>query len=200
MDYFTTQEHIGRNAAFLVINGSLLAMLGFIAAVSPLAAGLPPELVVGLMLICRSSMQFYYGIKVRHWGHGLGSYMGLGSILMSFVSVASGVLLLFSPFSGLEFLTLLLTAYLVVIGGFDVMHAIELSEVDGWYYILLNGIAGLMLGALIWYQWPLSGRWAIGALAGLSLMLSGMSQAGIGIVGRNFLLRRSEQPLAGQQA
>ena len=200
MSYFTTQEHVGRNAAFLVIMGTMLAMLGFIAAVSPLAAGLAPQLVVGLMLLCRGSMQFYYGVKVRHWGHGLSSYMGLGSILMSFLSVACGVLLLFSSFSGLEFLMLLLTAYLLVTAVFDVMHAIELREVDGWYLILLNGCAGIALGASIWFQWPLSGRWAIGALAGISLMLSGMSQAGLGIAGRNYLLRRKGQHLAGQPA
>jgi uncharacterized membrane protein HdeD (DUF308 family) len=201
MDYFTTQEHVARNSAFLIILGTMLAMLGFIAAVSPLAAGLPPELVVGLMLVCRSSMQFYYGVKVRHWGHGLGSYMGLGSILMSFLSVSCGVLLLFGSFTGLEFLTLLITAYLLITGGFDVLHAIEFREVDGWYYIMLNALAGLTLGAMIWYQWPLSGRWAIGALAGLSLLLSGMSQAGLGIAGRNFMLnRRKEKDFTAQQA
>ncbi|MGI9291682.1 MAG: HdeD family acid-resistance protein [Gammaproteobacteria bacterium] len=200
MDHFTTQQHVGRNSAFLVINGGLLAMLGFIAAVSPLAAGLPPAMVVGLMLISRASMQFYYGIKVRHWGYGIGSYMGLGSILMSFVSVSCGALLMFNSFSNLEYMTLLLTMYLILIGGFDIMHAIELREVDGWQYILLNGFVGLILGAMIWYQWPLSGRWAIGALAGLSLMLSGLSQVGLGMAGRNFLIRSRVHPLAGQQA
>jgi uncharacterized membrane protein HdeD (DUF308 family) len=186
-----TQQHVSINAEFLIILGVMLASLGFIAAAAPLAAGLAVEPVVGLMLLCRGSMQFYYGIKVRHWGHRFGSYMGLGSILMSFISVACGVVLLINPVAGLSFLTLLVAAYLVVTGGFDIAHAIELRPVHGWFFVLLNGLLGIALGLLILQDLPISGRWAVGIFVGLNLLLSGLSLFGLGFVGREYRIRQA---------
>ena len=187
------QQHVSFNAEFLVILGFLLAMLGVIAAAAPMAAGLAVNLVVGVMLLSRGAMQLYYGIKVRHWGHGLGSYIGLGSIAMSFVSVACGIVLLVNPVAGLNFLTLLLASYLIVTGGFDMLHAVELRSVQGWLLILLNGLLGVGLGILIWQQWPISGRWAIGIFVGVSLFLSGASLAGLGIAGRRYRIEQAAQ-------
>jgi len=189
----STQHHVSINAEFLIILGLMLAFLGFIAAAAPLAAGLAVELVVGVMVLSRGSMQFYYGIKVRHWGRRFGSYMGLGSILMSFISVACGVLLLVNPVAGLSFLTLLIAAYLVVTGCFDVVHAIELRPAEGWPIILMNGLLGITLGIMIWQQWPLSGRWAIGIIVGASLFLSGLSLVGLGYSGRAYRIRQAQQ-------
>ena len=187
----STQQHVSINAEFLIILGLMLAFLGVIAAAAPLAAGLAVELVVGVMVLSRGSMQFYYGIKVRHWGHRFGSYMGLGSILMSFISVACGVVLLLNPVAGLSFLTLLIAAYLVVTGGFDMLHAIELRPAQGWPLILMNGLLGVALGAMIWQQWPISGRWAIGIIVGASLFLSGLSLFGLGFAARAHRIRQA---------
>jgi uncharacterized membrane protein HdeD (DUF308 family) len=194
----STQEHVSVNAEFLIILGMMLAFLGVIAAAAPLAAGLAVELVVGVMVLSRGSMQFYYGIKVRHWGHRFGSYMGLGSILMSFISVACGVVLLLNPVAGLSFLTLLIAAYLVVTGGFDMLHAIELRPAQGWPLIFMNGLLGIALGAMIWLQWPLSGRWAIGVIVGASLFLSGLSLFGLGVAARSYRIQQVR--LSSQQS
>jgi len=162
----------------------MLATVGGIAVAAPLAAGVAVDLFVGVMILSRSAMQLYYGIKVRHWGHRFGSYMGMGSIAMALLSVAVGVLLLVNPIAGLRFLTLLLAAYLVINGGFEVLHAIELSSVKGWPFVLLSGILTIALGAMIWRQWPLSGQWAIGVLVGSSFILSGISLVLLGMASR----------------
>jgi uncharacterized membrane protein HdeD (DUF308 family) len=117
--------------------------------------------------------------------------MGLGSILMSFISVACGVVLLINPVAGLSFLTLLVAAYLVVTGGFDIAHAIELRPVHGWFFVLLNGLLGIALGLLILQDLPISGRWAVGIFVGLNLLLSGLSLFGLGFVGREYRIRQA---------
>jgi uncharacterized membrane protein HdeD (DUF308 family) len=185
-----TQHYVSFNAEFLVILGVMLVMLGLIATAAPLAAGLAVELVVGIMVLCRGSMQLYYGIKVRHWGHRFGSYMGLGSILMSFISVACGVVLLVNPVAGLSSLTLLLAVYLVLSGGFDLLHALELRSVEGWMMVMVNGLLGIALGFMIWLQWPLSGEWAIGVIFGISLLLNGLSLVGLGWTARDYRIRQ----------
>jgi len=187
-----TQEHVSQNSAFLVILGGLLAMVGVIAMASPLAAGVAVEMFVGLMMLSRGAMQLYYGVKVRHWGHRFGSYMGLGSIVVALLSVAVGVLLLINPIAGLRFLTLVLAVYLVVVGGFEILHAIELSSVKGWGFIMLSGALGVILGVIIWRQWPLSGHWAVGVTVGASFVASGVSMAMMGVAGRAYLSSLSE--------
>jgi uncharacterized membrane protein HdeD (DUF308 family) len=180
----TTQEHVNHNVAFLVILGFFLAMFGLMAIVAPLVVGLAVELIVGILLLGRGSMQLYYGIKVRHWGPGLVTYLGVGSILMALLSVACGALLIAWPLTGLRYLILLLAGYLTVTGCFDVLHAIELRAVRGWGILLLNGLAGIALGWLIWRQWPISGEWAIGVLTGANMFFSGISLAALGRVNR----------------
>jgi uncharacterized membrane protein HdeD (DUF308 family) len=179
-----TQEHVSQNAAFLVILGCMLAMLGVIAIAAPLTAGIAVDLFVGVMVLSRGAMQLYYGFKVRHWGHRFGSYMGIGSILMALLSVAVGVLLLVNPIAGLRFLTLVLAIYLVISGGFEVLHAIELNSVKGWGFVLIGGILTVALGVMIYQQWPLSGPWALGVLVGTSFVLSGVGLVFLGLSAR----------------
>jgi uncharacterized membrane protein HdeD (DUF308 family) len=191
-----TQQRVTQNCAFLVIFGVLLGMLGLIAVAAPLAAGIAVDVFVGLMAISRGAMQLYYGIKVRHWGQRFGTYMGIGSILVGLLSLVVGVLLLINPFAGLKFLTLALAAYLVLVGGFEILHAFELSSVRGWGYVLASGFLGVVLGIMIWQQWPLSGQWAIGVVVGTSFVLSGGSMAMLGLAGRALAHRDPMESMA----
>lgn len=164
-----------------------MAMLGFIALGAPLAAGIAADLFVGLMLISRGIMQVYYGIKVRHWGRRFGTYMGIGSLVIAALSVAVGVMLLINPLAGLRFLTLIVSMYLIIAGGFEMLHAIELGSVRGWPIVFLSGFLVVLLGVMLWREWPLSGQWAIGIIVGSSFILSGFSLAMLGMAGRSSL-------------
>jgi uncharacterized membrane protein HdeD (DUF308 family) len=180
----TTQQRVSQNAAFLVIFGVLLGMLGVIAIAAPLAAGVAATMFVGLMVLSRGIMQLYYGIKVRHWGRRFGTYMGIGSLVVGALSVATGGLLMINPVAGVQFLTLMLSLYLVIAGGFEMLHAIEMGTVRGWPFLLLTGFLTVLLGIILWRQWPLSGQWAIGVIVGSSFILSGISLAMLGIAAR----------------
>lgn len=186
----TTQERVSQNSAFLVIFGVLLAMLGVIAMAAPLATGIAAYMFVGLMVLSRGIMQLYYGIKIRHWGRRFGTYMGIGSLVVGALSVATGGLLMINPVAGIQFLTLMLSLYLVVAGGFEMLHAIEMGGVRGWPFLLLTGFLTVLLGIILWRQWPLSGQWAIGVIVGSSFILSGISLAMLGITARGNSGRR----------
>jgi uncharacterized membrane protein HdeD (DUF308 family) len=41
---------------------------------------------------------------------------------------------------------------------------------------LVDGIVTLLLGLMIYLQWPSSSSWAIGTLVGVSLIISGVSR------------------------
>ena len=44
---------------------------------------------------------------------------------------------------------------------------------DSWGWILLSGIADLVLAGIIVYGWPVTATWALGVLAGVNLITSG---------------------------
>ena len=50
----------------------------------------------------------------------------------------------------------------------------------------------LLLGVLIWWQWPLSGEWAIGVLVGIKMLLNGIALAVLGILART-MVHEAEQ-------
>jgi len=42
-------------------------------------------------------------------------------------------------------------------------------------WVLGSGVLSLLLGLLIWNQWPVSGMWAVGVLVGVDLLSTGIS-------------------------
>jgi uncharacterized membrane protein HdeD (DUF308 family) len=48
----------------------------------------------------------------------------------------------------------------------------------------VGGLLSVLLGTLIWYQWPLSGSWAIGVLVGIKVMFLGATMIMLGSAAR----------------
>ncbi|MFY9674981.1 MAG: DUF308 domain-containing protein, partial [Terriglobales bacterium] len=52
----------------------------------------------------------------------------------------------------------------------------KVREVQGSSWFLFDGIITLLLGLLIYVQWPSSSAWAIGTLVGISMIISGITR------------------------
>ena len=46
--------------------------------------------------------------------------------------------------------------------------------------MLFNGVITLLLGLMLWRQYPLSGAWAVGVLFGIKMVFSGWALVFIG--------------------
>jgi len=57
-------------------------------------------------------------------------------------------------------------------GAFRIGAALS-TRMDGWGMLLLSGIITLVLGLMIWNEWPLSGIWVIGLFVGIDLIFYG---------------------------
>ena len=55
------------------------------------------------------------------------------------------------------------------------MMAFQLRPVRGWGWVLTGGILSIVLGALIFFQWPVSGLFAIGLFVAIELIIDGWS-------------------------
>jgi uncharacterized membrane protein HdeD (DUF308 family) len=74
--------------------------------------------------------------------------------------------------------------YLIISGGCELLHAIELSAARGWGFTALSGAFSVLLGLLVWRQWPLNGQWALGVTVGAGFIASGAALALLGWEGR----------------
>lgn len=69
-------------------------------------------------------------------------------------------------------LTLLIAFFLIFSGIFRIIFALS-ERFTGWGWVLLNGAVTLLLGFLIYKQWPYSGEWVIGLFVGIELIFNG---------------------------
>jgi uncharacterized membrane protein HdeD (DUF308 family) len=162
-------EELESNAGTLRWLGIAMLVIGALAVLAPLAAGVAIAALVGALVLASGLVRLGFALRAGSLGRGV-----LAGLLGA-LGVACGVLMLAHPILGLAFLTLLMAAYFVVHGVFESVYALRLRPVKGWGWMLFSGITSLVLGALIQLQWPLSGAWAVGVLVGIQLWFGGSS-------------------------
>jgi uncharacterized membrane protein HdeD (DUF308 family) len=167
-------DGIKKNARLAVVIGIIMLICGFVAIGSPLAAGLSVTIVVGVMLIVGGVAQCFLAFQAGAFGKGLLTF------IMGALTAVAGFYLFNQPLAGLASITIFLAAYFVITGIFELVSAFQIRPAEGWGLMLFTGIVTLLLGIMIWRQFPLSGAWAVGMLFGIKLILSGWSLIFIG--------------------
>ena len=165
---------VKQGGGMLIALGIALVILGFLAVGAPLFTGLAVAITVGVFVVATGVLEVVMSFKARSWGKGI-----LGTIL-GVLSVVCGALMIAHPLMGLGFLTLLVASYFFVHGIFEVIEAVQLRPAPGWGWSLFSGILTVLLGVLIWRQWPVSGAWAIGVLVGIHVLMSGWAAIMLG--------------------
>jgi uncharacterized membrane protein HdeD (DUF308 family) len=91
-----------------------------------------------------------------------------------------GFMIIDQPAEAAISLTLLIAIFMIVSGIFRMVFAIsERFTGSGW--VLLNGAVTLMLGVMIYKQWPASGLWVIGLFIGIDLIFNGWAWIALAI-------------------
>jgi uncharacterized membrane protein HdeD (DUF308 family) len=68
----------------------------------------------------------------------------------------------------------MIAAGLLVGGLFRIILALS-ERFQGRWWVLVNGIVTLVLGILIWREWPESALWVIGLFVGIDMLFAGWS-------------------------
>ena len=154
--------------------GIIMVICGILAIASPLAAGASVMMFVGIMLVIGGIAQCFLAFRAGAFGEGMMMFV-VGAL-----TAAAGFYLFNQPLAGLAALAFFLAIYFIVTGIFELVSAFQIRPADGWGMMLFNGIVTLLLGIMIWSQFPLSGAWAVGILFGVKLIMSGWSLIFIG--------------------
>ncbi len=167
-------DGIKENAKLAVISGVILIVAGTFAEMSPLVAGQFITILVGVSLVFGGVGQCFLALKAGAFGRALLTFL-VGALM-----VVAGSFMMTQPVAGLASITLLLVAYLIAAGLGELIMSLQLRPADGWGWMLFNGIITLLLGMMLWRQYPLSGAWAIGVLFGIKMIFSGWALVFIG--------------------
>ncbi len=162
------------NAKLAITIGIILIIVGVLAIAAPLAAGVSITIMVGTLLIIGGIGECFLAFQAGAFGRGL-----LIFIVGALMAVA-GFYMVSQPVAGLAAITLFLTAYFIVSGIIEIIAAVQIRPSSGWGWMLFNGIVTLVLGILLWRQFPLSGAWAVGVLFGIKMIFSGWTLVFIG--------------------
>jgi len=163
----------------------LLIVFGFLAIALPLATSLGVVLVVAWLIIFSSGFQFIHAFQSK----GAGSI--LWKLLVAILYLIVGIYFLQNPLIGVAGFTLALAIFFVAEGVVDLAAYFQNRQGRGSGWLLLDGIITLILGVLVWRQWPSSSLWLIGTLVGISMIMTGTTRLMISLA-----VRRAEHSVA----
>src|SRR5580704_2788946 len=106
--------------------GLVMVVLGIAAIVFPIISTLVATLLVGWVLLIFGIITLVGSFSI----HGTGPFFGV--LLLSLLSIAAGVFLLFNPLAGAVALTLLVGVIFMFQGAFEIFFAFEMRPHTGW--------------------------------------------------------------------
>jgi uncharacterized membrane protein HdeD (DUF308 family) len=164
----------------LLFQGAMMLLLGILAFAAPVAATIAVDIFVGWLFLISGVV----GLVAVFSAKDIPAF--LWSLITAALSVAAGVLLIWKPVEGALTLTLLLTAFFVAEGVFQIAASIAYRHVPGGSagWMLLSGVADLVLVVLIFAGWPVTAAWTLGILVAINLITSGWAIVMAALAGR----------------
>ena len=95
-----------------------------------------------------------------------------------------GIVIYTNPLAGTFALTLVIAAVFIAQGVSQLLLGLKLKPHQGWFWVVLAGLVSLLAGIMIWMELPSSAAWALGLIAGISVMFNGWSYIAIALAAR----------------
>ena len=166
-----TAVDVVRQASTLsLVWGVLLIVLGMAAVGSPFLAAVAVNVAIAWLIVLAGAIHVILAFRA----HGAGSM--IWKLLVGIAYVCFGIYLILHPALAVASLTLVLASLFLIEGVLDIVLFVKMRSVGGSTWVLLDGIITLLLGLMIYMQWPSSSAWAIGTLVGVSMIISGVTR------------------------
>jgi uncharacterized membrane protein HdeD (DUF308 family) len=160
----------------------VLIIFGFLAIALPFATSFGVVIVVAWLIVFSGAFQFIHAFQSQ----GIGST--IWKLLVAILYLIMGIYFLLHPVIGVASFTLALAFFFVAEGVIDLIAYFQSRRAGGSVWILVDGIVSLILGVLVWRQWPSSSLWLIGTLVGISMIMTGTTRLMIGMAARRALV------------
>lgn len=156
----------------------VLIVFGFLAICLPFLTSWGVVVVIAWLIVFSGAFQFIHAFQSKGIGHIL------WKLLVAILYLIVGLYFLLNPLLGIAAFTFALAVFFVVEGVFDLVAYSQSRHLAGSGWILFDGIITLILGLLVWRQWPSSSLWVIGTLVGISMIFTGMTRLMLSLAAR----------------
>ena len=156
--------------------GFVIVLLGLLCILAPFVTGIAVTTMIAISVIAAGSVMAVYAFKAGSFGRGA------LQLLFGGITIIAGVTLLTTPIFGLFALTTVLIAWFLVDGVYSIIAGIRGKNNPGWIWVIVSGVASILLAILLFQQWPDSGTYAVGLLVGIRLIFTGWSVAMLGML------------------
>lgn len=159
--------------------GIVSVAAGILALANPLAATLTAGLLTGYMFIAVGLLMLLsvFGDPLR------GSR--LLSVLMGLAMIFIGYNIISRPLQGVLSLTVLVAAMMVVIGGLRIALALAMAASGPRIVLVLSGMLSILLGVMIFSNFPYSAAVVLGVLLAIELLSNGASLIAVALARRS---------------
>lgn len=158
--------------------GIVFIIGGTFAILAPFVASVVVTLVVAVVLVILGILQIIHAWRVQSWGGFL------WQLIIGLVILIGGIAIYLNPVAGTLALTLVVAALFLAKGIFQIILGFQLRPHDGWGWIVAAGVIAAIVGIMIWFNFPFSGVYALGILAGISLIFTGWAYVAISLAAR----------------
>jgi uncharacterized membrane protein HdeD (DUF308 family) len=143
---------------------------GILAIILPLTISFGIALIIGSLILVAGIAHLVFAFHTR----SIGGF--LWQILLSALYMMAAICLLANPLLSVLSLAFMLAIFLLLEGSLEFALYFRLRRFRHSVWLLIDGIGTLVLGILMLSQWPPASPEIIGALIGISLMLSAISR------------------------
>jgi uncharacterized membrane protein HdeD (DUF308 family) len=148
--------------------GIVLILVGLYAIYAEGIATMASVIVLGAVVFIAGIAQIVGAFMARGAGHVV------LLLLVGALDIVVGLMLMEYPAVGALTITLLLAVLFVFGGIFRFVSAMWLQFPHyGW--VALSGLISIIIGILLWTQWPISAIWFIGFVVGLNFIFAGIA-------------------------
>ena len=161
---------IKKVSPWLIVWSTVTFVCGILAIILPLTISFGIALVIGCLILAAGIGHLFFAFDTR----SVGGF--LWQILLSLLYAIAAICLLVNPLLGVLSLSLFVAIFLLLEGTLELTLYFRLRRFRRSVWLLLDGIGTLILGILMISQWPPASPEIIGALIGISLMLSAVSR------------------------
>jgi uncharacterized membrane protein HdeD (DUF308 family) len=148
--------------------GVVLIALGATASAYAFYTTVASVFVVGWIML-------FAGISLGLFSFLIGRWSGfLLSLSAGILTAFTGIMLLHAPLSGAAALTLVIASFLFVTGMFRAIASAAL-RFPNWGWSAFSGIVGILLGSMLFANWPGVAAWFIGFYVGIDMMTHGFA-------------------------
>jgi uncharacterized membrane protein HdeD (DUF308 family) len=169
MTQHNSGDLVRQASTWSIVWGVWLVVLGMLAVGSPFLAAVAVNALLAWLIVVAGIVHLILAFQA----HRAGSL--IWRLLVGLAYVFFGVYLITHPALGVASLTLLLASLFLIEGILDIALFFRVRSMQGSSWVLVDGVVTLLLGLMIYRQWPTSSAWAIGTLVGVSMIISGVT-------------------------